>query len=77
MAGAAGGLGGFFPPLVMALVKSLTSSYTLGFILFAAVAILFCWFSFGSSARSRRHAVATHSEVQAQYSEVASDGFPS
>ncbi|MBV9683194.1 MAG: hypothetical protein JO046_15510 [Solirubrobacterales bacterium] len=40
MAGAAGGLGGFFPPLVMALVKSLTGSYTLGFILFAAVAIL-------------------------------------
>jgi NNP family nitrate/nitrite transporter-like MFS transporter len=38
--GAAGGLGGFFPPLVMALVKSLTGSYALGFILFAAVAVL-------------------------------------
>jgi NNP family nitrate/nitrite transporter-like MFS transporter len=37
--GAAGGLGGFFPPLVMALVKSLTGSYTLGFILLAAVAV--------------------------------------
>jgi MFS transporter, NNP family, nitrate/nitrite transporter len=36
--GAAGGLGGFFPPLVMALVKSLTGSYTLGFVLFAVVA---------------------------------------
>jgi MFS transporter, NNP family, nitrate/nitrite transporter len=36
--GAAGGLGGFFPPLVMALVKSLTGSYTLGFVLFAIVA---------------------------------------
>ncbi len=36
--GAAGGLGGFFPPLVMALVKGLTGSYTLGFVLLAAVA---------------------------------------
>jgi NNP family nitrate/nitrite transporter-like MFS transporter len=36
--GAAGGLGGFFPPLVMALVKSVTGSYTLGFVLMAAVA---------------------------------------
>ena len=37
--GAAGGLGGFFPPLVMAVVKSATGSYTLGFILLAAVAV--------------------------------------
>jgi NNP family nitrate/nitrite transporter-like MFS transporter len=37
--GAAGGLGGFFPPLVMALVKSITGSYVLGFILLAAVAV--------------------------------------
>jgi MFS transporter, NNP family, nitrate/nitrite transporter len=37
--GAAGGLGGFFPPLVMALVKSITGSYALGFVLFAAVAL--------------------------------------
>ncbi len=37
--GAAGGLGGFFPPLVMALVKSLTGSYALGFVLMAAVAV--------------------------------------
>ena len=36
--GAAGGLGGFFPPLVMALVKSQTGSYTLGFVLMAVVA---------------------------------------
>jgi NNP family nitrate/nitrite transporter-like MFS transporter len=36
--GAAGGLGGFFPPLVMAAVKSLTGSYTLGFVLMAVVA---------------------------------------
>jgi NNP family nitrate/nitrite transporter-like MFS transporter len=38
--GAAGGLGGFFPPLVMALVKSLTDSYTLGFVLMALVAVI-------------------------------------
>ncbi len=38
--GAAGGLGGFFPPLVMALVKSLTGSYALGFVLLAAAATL-------------------------------------
>ncbi|QEC48804.1 NarK/NasA family nitrate transporter [Baekduia soli] len=36
--GAAGGLGGFFPPLVMAMVKSATGSYTIGFLLLAAVA---------------------------------------
>jgi NNP family nitrate/nitrite transporter-like MFS transporter len=36
--GAAGGLGGFFPPLVMALVKSITGSYTIGFVLLAVVA---------------------------------------
>jgi NNP family nitrate/nitrite transporter-like MFS transporter len=37
--GAAGGLGGFFPPLVMALVKSITGAYTIGFVLLAAVAV--------------------------------------
>jgi NNP family nitrate/nitrite transporter-like MFS transporter len=36
--GAAGGLGGFFPPLVMAVVKSIWGSYTIGFVLLAAVA---------------------------------------
>ena len=29
--GAAGGLGGFFPPLVMGIVKSATGGYALGF----------------------------------------------
>ena len=38
--GAAGGLGGFFPPLVMALVKSQTGSYALGFVLMAVVAVI-------------------------------------
>ena len=36
--GAAGGLGGFFPPLVMGIVKSATGGYALGFILMAFVA---------------------------------------
>ncbi len=38
--GAAGGLGGFFPPLVMAFVKTQTGSYTLGFVLMAVVAAI-------------------------------------
>jgi NNP family nitrate/nitrite transporter-like MFS transporter len=37
--GAAGGLGGFFPPLVMGIVKSATGGYALGFALLAAVAV--------------------------------------
>ena len=38
--GAAGGLGGFFPPLVMGTVKSATGSYTIGFLLLACVAVV-------------------------------------
>ncbi|MDD7933203.1 MFS transporter [Actinomycetospora straminea] len=36
--GAAGGLGGFFPPLVMGSIYGLTGSYTIGFLLLAATA---------------------------------------
>lgn len=36
--GAAGGLGGFFPPVVMGLVKDSTGGYGLGFVLMAVVA---------------------------------------
>jgi MFS transporter, NNP family, nitrate/nitrite transporter len=36
--GAAGGLGGFFPPLVMGVVKEATGGYALGFVLLALVA---------------------------------------
>ncbi len=45
--GAAGGLGGFFPPLVMGAVRSATGDYTVGFLLLAATAAaatLFTWF---------------------------------
>jgi NNP family nitrate/nitrite transporter-like MFS transporter len=38
--GAAGGLGGFFPPLVMGVVKGATGSYTLGFVLLAGAAVV-------------------------------------
>ncbi|HEY7621281.1 MAG TPA: MFS transporter [Solirubrobacteraceae bacterium] len=37
--GAAGGLGGFFPPLVMGVVKSATGGYGLGFVLMALVGV--------------------------------------
>ena len=38
--GAAGGLGGFFPPIVMATVKATTGSFTLGFLLLSATAVI-------------------------------------
>ena len=40
MVDAARGLGGFFPPVVMAPIKSLTGGYALGFVLLAAVAVV-------------------------------------
>jgi NNP family nitrate/nitrite transporter-like MFS transporter len=39
LVGAAGGLGGFFPPLVLGLVKQLTGGYALGFGLLAMFAL--------------------------------------
>ena len=39
LVGAAGGLGGFFPPLVLAAVNSITGSYLLGFLLLALTAL--------------------------------------
>jgi NNP family nitrate/nitrite transporter-like MFS transporter len=38
--GAAGGLGGFFPPLVMGLIKGQTGSYLLGFLAMALVGVI-------------------------------------
>ena len=37
--GAAGGLGGFFPPLVLGVVQDATGSYAIGFLLLAVFAI--------------------------------------
>lgn len=39
LVGAAGGLGGFFPPLVLGVVKQLTGGYALGFALLAVFAL--------------------------------------
>ncbi|MFT9850168.1 MFS transporter [Aneurinibacillus sp. REN35] len=38
--GAAGGLGGFFPPIIMGTVKDMTGSYFMGFFFFVAFAVL-------------------------------------
>ncbi|MDE3130265.1 MAG: NarK/NasA family nitrate transporter [Acidobacteriota bacterium] len=54
--GAAGGLGGFFPPLVMAVVKGITGSYALGFVLLAGVAVV-CLIVLQSFAKPRRGTV--------------------
>ncbi|MCC7415558.1 MAG: NarK/NasA family nitrate transporter [Acidobacteria bacterium] len=40
LVGAAGGLGGFFPPLVMGAVKDATGSYAIGFMLLSEFALL-------------------------------------
>jgi NNP family nitrate/nitrite transporter-like MFS transporter len=37
--GAAGGLGGFFPPLVLGVVQDATGSYAIGFVLLAVFAV--------------------------------------
>ncbi|MBC1564677.1 NarK/NasA family nitrate transporter [Listeria booriae] len=38
--GAAGGLGGFFPPLLLGIIKQTTGTYTLGFILLSVFAVI-------------------------------------
>jgi MFS transporter, NNP family, nitrate/nitrite transporter len=46
LVGAAGGLGGFFPPLVLGVIRQYLGSFTLGFILlafFALLCLLVCW----------------------------------
>jgi hypothetical protein len=40
LVGAAGGLGGFFPPLVLGMIKQQTGSFTLGFVLLAGFALI-------------------------------------
>lgn len=40
LVGAAGGLGGFFPPLVLGAVRQLTGSFTLGFVFLAIFAVV-------------------------------------
>jgi NNP family nitrate/nitrite transporter-like MFS transporter len=46
LVGAAGGLGGFFPPLVIGILRQSTGSFIPGFLLlcaFAALCLLICW----------------------------------
>jgi len=59
--GAAGGLGGFFPPLVMGAVKSATGGYAVGFALMALVALA-CLLVLGAL-RVPRHASAAGGKV--------------
>jgi MFS transporter, NNP family, nitrate/nitrite transporter len=40
LVGAAGGLGGFFPPLVLGVIRQLTGAYTYGFVLLGVFALL-------------------------------------
>jgi NNP family nitrate/nitrite transporter-like MFS transporter len=39
LVGAAGGLGGFFPPILMGLVKDVTGDYAIGFMLLSEFAL--------------------------------------
>ena len=53
LVGAAGGLGGFLPPLVMGIVYSATNSYALGLDLLAVAAILVLALAIETSRRLR------------------------
>lgn len=56
LVGAAGGLGGFFPPLVLGVIRSHTNSYTPGFILLSVFALLCLLINFLVFLRTRREA---------------------
>lgn len=57
LVGAAGGLGGFFPPLVLGLVRQSTGNYTLGFV-FLGIFALACLIALRvSSGREQRESV--------------------
>jgi NNP family nitrate/nitrite transporter-like MFS transporter len=60
LVGAAGGLGGFFPPLVLSLIRQETGAFTWGFILlaiFSLSCLAVCW-----KTASRAGAIATDGE---------------
>ncbi len=58
LVGAAGGLGGFFPPLLLGVIKQQTGSFTLGFILLSAFALL-CLVVLLRASATRKLAAAT------------------
>jgi NNP family nitrate/nitrite transporter-like MFS transporter len=39
LVGAAGGLGGFFPPIELGILKDVTGSYAFGFVIFSLFAL--------------------------------------
>lgn len=53
LVGAAGGLGGYFPPLVMGVVFQVTDSYVIGFVLLAATALVVGMFTLAKFGRGR------------------------
>ena len=59
LVGAAGGLGGFFPPLLLGIIKQQTGSFTLGFVLLGAFALV-CLMVLLQSSRSPRIVLATN-----------------
>lgn len=58
LVGAFGGLGGFFPPIELGLVKDATGNYTIGFILLAAFALVCLAVNYFTFLRGGKTAVA-------------------
>ena len=57
LVGAFGGLGGFFPPLVLGVIRDATGGYAIGFILLAITSLVCLavnWFVFVSGSRTAR-----------------------
>ncbi|MGO4268337.1 nitrate/nitrite transporter [Paenibacillus sp. TAF58] len=46
--GAAGGVGGFFPPIVLGIIKDLSGAYTLGFVMLMFFACVCLWMNAGT-----------------------------
>lgn len=65
LVGAMGGLGGFFPPLELGLVKDATGSYTIGFVLLAAFAVICLAVNYFTFLRSGNKDVSEMSDARA------------
>jgi NNP family nitrate/nitrite transporter-like MFS transporter len=66
LVGAFGGLGGFFPPLVLGVIRDATGSYTLGFVLLSVSAFLCLAVNYFVILRHRNGAKATPVAFRAQ-----------
>jgi nitrate/nitrite transporter NarK len=81
LVGAAGGLGGFFPPLVLGAVRQATGTFTAGFVLLGLFAII-CFvvaFKSGSKPGIRAHLIsngAQHEQIQAAEPDSKSEQQP-